>query len=289
MASYASIAIRTLIIAAISVLAVAQSACQSGSDPRDIVFPYTWGGNIDTSRFREPSGIVFHPGRKTLFVVGDEGDVCEMTTEGHVIRESRIGGEGRRDLEGITCNPATGMLYAVVEGEERIVEIDPGNLGMVREFIIDRVFDGDTVIAAGGQGIEVIAFAPDAEHPEGGTFYVANQSFGLDNKNDRSIVFEVVVPLSGRTAEPVRVSISRYFSLGVVDLSGMSYAGRCLLRVTSDATNTLWEVTTGGGIVRSYALPGENQEGIAVDDSGAIYIAQDSGGIVRFRAPDDGR
>ncbi len=32
------------------------------------------------------------------------------------------------DFEGITCDPATGLLYIAVEGEEKIIEMDPGDL-----------------------------------------------------------------------------------------------------------------------------------------------------------------
>ncbi len=59
------------------------------------------------------------------------------------------------------------------------------------------------------------------------------------------------------------------------------------LYIISDATNTFWEVTTEGEILRSHALPGQNQEGIAMDETGSLYIAQDSGGIVRFAPPGD--
>ncbi|RKY71532.1 MAG: hypothetical protein DRP97_01915 [Candidatus Latescibacterota bacterium] len=51
-------------------------------DPLDILFFYHWVGDIDRVHFNEPSGIVFHPRRGTLLVVGDEGDVCEIRKGG---------------------------------------------------------------------------------------------------------------------------------------------------------------------------------------------------------------
>ena len=34
---------------------------------------------------------------------------------------------------------------------------------------------------------------------------------------------------------------------------------------------------------RAYAFPGDNQEGITADPNGFLYIAQDSGGILKLK------
>jgi len=39
----------------------------------------------------------------------------------------------------------------------------------------------------------------------------------------------------------------------------------------------------GGQILKQYAFIGDNQEGITLDDEGYLYIAQDSGGIIKIR------
>lgn len=36
-------------------------------------------------------------------------------------------------------------------------------------------------------------------------------------------------------------------------------------------------------LLRELAFPGDNQEGITVDDAGFMYVAQDSGGIIRLK------
>ena len=56
-----------------------------------------------------------------------------------------------------------------------------------------------------------------------------------------------------------------------------------LLNVVSDADNILVEITLEGKIVKEYAFLGDNQEGITRDDQGFLYIAQDSGGILRVK------
>ena len=74
------------------------------------------------------------------------------------------------------------------------------------------------------------------------------------------------------------------FSLGVTDLSGLHYdQQKDTLYVISDATNTFWEVTREGKIIRGCAFPGDNQEGLAIDPEGYVYIPQDSGGIIKIK------
>lgn len=247
----------------------------------NIAFSQEWIGNIDQLDIDEPSGIVFHPERETLFVVGDEGEVCEIKRNGTLVKHKRI---RAADLEGITCDSSTGLLYIAVEGEEKIIEIDPEDFRVQREFSLNRVFRGARVLKAGGQGIEAITFVPDRGHPEGGTFYVTNQGFDLADAEDPSAIFELEVPLKSGSGEENIATIVRYFSLGVIDLSGLYHdemSGH--LYVASDAMNRVFEITRQGDIVQSYDLPGVDQEGIAIDSEGFLYVAQDSGGIIKVK------
>jgi len=246
-----------------------------------IPFPYQWIGDIDQVNFNEPSGIAFHPGRGTLFIVGDEGDVCEIQRDGTLVKQKRI---LNADFEGITCNPLSGFLYIVIEGEEKIIEVDPNNFRVVREFSIDRVFQGAVVLTPGGHGIEAIAFVPDVNHPEGGTFYITNQCFDLNDKEDPSAIFELELPLRSRSHGSNIAKIVKYLPFKTIDLSALHYDEKSgHLYVMSDATNTLFEITTEGKILKAYAFPGDNQEGIAADTKGFLYIAQDSGGIIKIK------
>ena len=80
-----------------------------------IAFPYQYVGNIDKAGFNEPSGICWHSQRESLFVVGDEGDICEIKTDGTLIMQKRI---RPGDFEGITHDPSSGLLYIAVEGTD---------------------------------------------------------------------------------------------------------------------------------------------------------------------------
>ncbi len=235
-------------------------------------------GDIDQIGFNEPSGIFWHSGRGTLFVVGDEGDLCEIRTDGTPIKQQRL---RAADLEGVTHDPATGLLYIAVEGEETILEVDPETFTVRREFALPRTWQGYTRLREGKEGIEAITFVPNAAHAEGGTFYVANQAFTLTDEEDISALFEVELPLRSGTGEPRFV---RSLSPGIIDLAGLFYdAESNHLFVVSDATNVLLEVSMDLEVLKAYAFPGDNQEGITADPDGFLYIAQDSGGILKVK------
>ncbi len=251
-----------------------------GGDPP--LLPHEWIGNIDRVDFNEPSGICFHAQRKTLFVVGDEGDVYEIMTDGTPIQQKHL---RDADFEGITHDPSTGLLYIAVEGEETILEVEPETLDIRREFAIERRFEGRLLLKIGGGGIEAITYAPDPTHPEGGTFYVANQGFSLEHEEDISAVFEIEVPLKSQREHNLSGRIRRYFRIGAIDLAGLHYDHKTgKLLIISDETDRLFELDASAGtLLRAFTLHGRDQEGIAVDEHGFLYIAQDSGGILKIR------
>ena len=269
--------VSTLVL--VTILPVARPASPDAqAGPPSILFPYRRVGNIDKERFSEPSGICWHSVRKTLFVVGDAGDICEIKTDGTLIKQKRV---RTADFEGVTHDPSSGLLYIAVEGEEAILEMDPETFNVVREFALPRALDGQTLLAPGGQGIEAITFVPDPAHPEGGTFYVANQALKLTDEHDVSAVFQVVLPLRSKTGEP---RLLHCFKPGVIDLSGLHYDPRSgHLFVISDATNVILEYTRDHTLVNEYAFPGDSQEGITADDAGFMYVAQDMGGIIKLK------
>ena len=211
---------------------------ESQADQTDLLFPYEWLGNIDKFDFNEPSSIVFHESRGTLFLVGDAGDLCEIKTDGTLIKQNHL---RDADLEGITYNPATNLLYLAVEGEERILEVDPDSFTILREFTVPREVKGKVMLKAGGQGIEAITFIPKAGHRHGGTFFVANQSFDLTDKEDVSGLFEIEIPLNSKTdtvARHIRQILPK-----IPDISGLNYSplSKSILLI-SDGTNSFFRI-----------------------------------------------
>jgi hypothetical protein len=257
-----------------------QSATKETIASRPVALPYNWIGNITQTQIAEPSGITYHPTRRSLFLADDSGSVHEVSLEGRLIQSK---GLNERDIEGITVDPSTGLLYAAVEDDEVILELDPENLTIQREFRIGRNFKGEQLLRKGGMGIEAIAFVPDASHPEGGTFWVGNQSFGLKAKDEPSVVCEVVVPLRSTTAKQADGAIIHAYKMNFIDISGLAYdAQGDFLVLISDTTNLLVELKREGTILRQYLLPGDEQEGIVLDGLGYMYVAQENGEIIKL-------
>jgi len=228
--------------------------------------------------FDEPSGIVYHPVRKTLFVVGDEGDIGEVSLEGKLLNIRNIGG----DLEGVTCDPATGLVYAIREGHEILFEVDPGSLKLLRRFTIDRSYAGNAnYLERGSDGIEGITFVPDADDPDGGRFYAVNQF-------DPPVLLELEVPLASskerferatiRSARPVK-------SPPLSDVLWHEQTGAFL--IVSALWRSVYVTDREGNRLRSVRIPGFMQEGLAGLPDGSFVIVQDTGGLIKWTPSDN--
>ncbi len=237
-----------------------------------------WSPSVQHVTFIEPSGLVYHPGRETIFVVSDEGDIGEIDLDGNIIRQARV---AEADFEGIIHNPATGFLYIAVERSDIILEVDPENFTILREFDIDREYEGKTVLVRNKEGLEAIVFVPDSGHPEGGTFFLTNQ--GLDSSEEVPFLFQLELPLSNPNNPDKPVKINQVFPIELVDMSGLYYDDEeHQLVVISDELNSLSKVTLEGEIITTYIIPGDNQEGVTIDQSGFTYLAYDSGIVVKL-------
>jgi uncharacterized protein YjiK len=174
------------------------------------------------------------------------------------------------------------LLYIIVEGDDIILEYDRDLMDVKRKFPLNRAYGGDPEflqkqVDAYDNGIEDIAFVPRKDHPEGGTFYICNQW-------DPPCIMDVLVPLRS-SPDPVHEAyILKVLPFRIDDPAAMYYDNnRRILNVVSDADNILVELTLHGRLVNEYAFLGDNQEGIAVDDEGYLYIAQDTGGILKVK------
>jgi hypothetical protein len=261
----------------------------SGLPPQapTIGFPCEWPGspgftphaNFDQQSIPDPSGICLYPSRQTFFVVSDEGIVYEINLDGTPLSNIKVPG----DLEDITVDPATGLLYIIVEGDDIILEFDPDKKEVTRRFPVNRTYRGDPnflqkQVNKYDNGIESLVFVPDPKHPEGGAFYAGNQE-------DPPCIMELYVPLKSSQTREAEAKILRVLPFQIRDPGAMAYDPKTrLLNVVSDSENLFLEITLDGKLVRQYAFPGDDQEGIAWDGEGNIYICQDTaGGIIKIK------
>ena len=247
-----------------------------------VAFSYQWQGNIDETDFNEPSGAVMHPERGTLFIVGDEGDIAEFETDGTVVQNKTL--RDGADFEGITAHPGTGRLYVAEEGAERIHEVTPESLAVRRTFQIERTYEGQMRMHPDGNGIEGITFLHRPDHPEGGVFIVAHQSFTLDNPEEPSALFRVEAPLRSSRAKQADARIVDMQPMPIIDMSALHYdERRDVIHALSDSHNIILTVDHNGVVTKARAFPGNDQEGLAVTENDAIFIAQDSGGVLEVQ------
>jgi uncharacterized protein YjiK len=95
---------------------------------------------------------------------------------------------------------------------------------------------------------------------------------------------ELYVPIKTSLAKEAEARILRVLPFQMRDPGAIYYDPKTrLLNVVSDSDNLFLEITLDGRLVREYAFPGDDQEGIAWDDQGHIFICQDSGGILKLK------
>ncbi|RMF24673.1 MAG: hypothetical protein D6760_02820 [Deltaproteobacteria bacterium] len=173
-------------------------------------------------------------------------------------------------------------MYVVREGNETIFELDPATLKPKRRFLIDRTYEGNAnYLRRGGDGVEGLTFVPNSDDPEGGTFYVVNQY-------DPPVLVELAVPLRSSKERIARAEIRAAWPLGPPPLSDVVWDAPTKSFLVPSA---LWHsalVVTRGGIKKgSVRLPGFMQEGIARLPDGSFVIAQDSGGLIKWKPEGD--
>ena len=133
--------------------------------------------------------MVWHPGRKLLFAVSDNGRLHAIGATGNV----RSTWKGFGDAEGVTYGHGDGPYVYIVRERPTtaILEFDVDTEKIHRVFELGRWIRPD----APNQGAEAITFVPD---DEGGAFYVGVQDgtihvFRLppDDGESSEVVFEV--------------------------------------------------------------------------------------------------
>jgi len=224
------------------------------------------------AKIPEASGICFHRQRKTLYAVSDRGSVYELSTEGKILHKRHI---GKYDLEGITCDPGSGMLFAIAEGKDNILILDPKNLKLQKEVSVIRSFlDKKILLKDAKNGLEGIT--TDGK----GLIYLSNQSAHTYPHKDPSVIVVIKTNDLRLNKAPIYTLIDPQ----KIDIAGLAYQNGYLYMV-SDTKNRLYRYNLQKQkIDLEKKLPKFAQEGIAFDDFGYIYFANDKGSILKYKA-----
>ncbi len=208
----------------------------------------------------EVSGIVYHPQRKTLFVVGDKGDIAETRLDGSVLNQARIDG----DLEAITVCPDDMGLLVVDEKTGNIFKVSPETLEVTKTYRF-IVADGVEVKpVSGGNGIEGLCMVPSED---GGRFFAVNQ-------NDPPLLMEI--SFSEERSESA-ATVTRTHAIGTTNLAELIWdPTHKRLLALDDTSNLLLEIGTTGIITRRWSLPGVEQEAMTVMPNGSLLVCEES-------------
>jgi hypothetical protein len=214
----------------------------------------------------EPSGIAFHPKTGHLFVIGDDGKLAEMDTSGNVVRTVALPG----NLEDVAVHSPTGDLVVLSEVNSELILYDPAGQKERKRWRLDKAALLGRTGADGKQGFEGLAFRPDSGQPGGGMFYVTHQR---EPAEVVAMAFDLNRPAGLLGGDVVK---GRWELTGYEDLTAITYVVELdRLLVVSDAKDVLIVLRTDGSVERDVPLPGKQQEGIAVDAEGNVWIADD--------------
>jgi hypothetical protein len=212
----------------------------------------------------EPSGAVWHPGLDALVLVDDDGNVSLLDEDGDVLISWAVAG----DLEAVALpDPAGTLVYLGLEQPDTVLAFDLGTGALTGEsWDLTPWMTGPT-----NQGLEALTCVGDlvyAGHQGEGAVYV----FALEAGGAVTHVETLPSPL------------------GLVDLAGLHHDVMTgVLYAVHDVSNVLVEMTPSGTLLREVALPGHDQEGVALvpdceTGEARVFVAHDSGQLWRYEA-----
>ena len=224
------------------------------------------------ARIPEASGVCFVEKLKNLLVVGNDGWIYRLKTNGKIVKKKWL---GDYDFEGVDYDKSTNRLLIAVEGSRSLFVVHPKKLKIEKKIKINRVYkDVKLLKKSKTNGLEAVAIDDD------GNIYVSNQSkitYKKKLKKNASVIFKID-SISKKTT-----NIKEIYNHGYIDVSGMTFHnGR--LYMTSDKKNLLiqYDLKTNKTISTTKLLKSA-QEGICFDDKGNMYIADDDGKILKFK------
>lgn len=223
---------------------------------------------------KEPSGVVFSPGRNSLFVVGDEGSLVEVGMDGKAIANIPTGG----NLEDVAVHTPSGRLVLLSEKKGELIVIDPSTGKKTGRFKLDDVaLLGEAGIDK-NQGFEGLAFRKEDGRPGGGIFYLVHQ------RKPAVLVAIAFDPLAAKGDLGAESLVSRTPVANRDDLTAVTYEPALdRLFVIADSKDRLAMLAMSGEEEAEIVLPGVQQEGLSFDVEGNLWIADDRAGLLVFR------
>jgi uncharacterized protein YjiK len=215
---------------------------------------------------KEPSGVVFAPRLGHFFVVGDEGTVAELGSDGKRIDAREVKG----DLEDVTVYTPSGDLVLLAEKQAELILYDPVAHQEKKRWKMDTAAILGEEPGDKNEGFEGIAFRSERGRKGGGLFYLAHQRTPAMVV---AVAFDPASPPGRLGAEAV---VSRWPLTPHEDLTAVNYVPAIdRVLVLTDKSDRILILTADGTIESEVNVPGDQQEGLTIDAKGDVWLADD--------------
>lgn len=264
--------LQIMTVMAALLLAASAWVLVKGRTKQDAKVRAGWGAAADAQRVghtgsKEPSGVAFDERANRLYLVGDEGSLVHLDAEGRKLAEDRV----EAQVEDVAVHPPSGRLVLLSEAKSELIVFDPVAHRETARFRIDgRAVLGEQPPIDRNQGFEGLAFRPEAGRPGGGVFYLTHQRAPATVV---ALAFDPAGPPATLGSDAV---LARWPMPKFEDLTAVTYAPTLdRLLVVADAKDRLLVLRLDGTLEADLEIPGKQQEGIALDAAGTLWIADD--------------
>ncbi len=214
------------------------------------------------AKIPEASGICYVKDLNQLIVANDEGWIYRLTKKGKILEKKQL---GDYDLEGVAYDDISKKLYIADERKNSIFVLDITNFKILQKIKIKKKYKNISILKKSkNKGIEAIAI-------KDGQIYLSKQS-------SPSVVFKI-----GKIKNN-KVKIVKIYNHNYVDIAGLTFHKNHLY-MTSDKKNLLIKYDIKNNrTIKKIKLKKSAQEGICFDEKDNIYIADDNGYILKYKA-----
>ena len=211
------------------------------------------------AKIPEASGISYCSDSDTLIVANDEGAYYEINRKGKILNKKKL---GKYDLEGVVCEDEQ-LIFAL---EDKGLLIVDRKRGKKKKVVLDTIYQEKKLpLFDKKEGIEGIA-------KSGNLLYLAKQS----KKKKKSFI--AVVRLTPYPSRVVDV-IEHY----IADTAGLTYHDGYLYMVSDKEDLLIKYDLEKKKILQEVKLSKGAWEGIAFDNKGYVYLADDDGRVMKYK------
>lgn len=206
-------------------------------------------------KISEPSGITSF--NNNLYIVSDQnGTIYKTSLEGKILQKIKT---KFTDLEGITFDKTNRNFWVVEESKRMLISLD--SIGNFLQKIKVKGKQQDK-----NSGLEGICFVE------------SKNSFIVINENKPNQLLEL--NLKGKITNKTDFNISN-------DMSGICFDNKSTtFWIVSDESQSIYNTTTKGELIKSYKIPVDKAEGIVIYNDNLYVVSDSQNKLYIFKKPE---